>query len=245
MQILAMLNVPAPWWLTASRRITAAKPDRGRGTRRELTEENGFEYEKLLEEGLSGGEECSGSGSEQREQREGAGASRATSAAMPTRWTARRALKQGLAALAVLVLVLLARTSYKRFKAHRSLAALESSTRSLVAALSIQPPLNLSSEDSLPSGDPLSAACLADEALQIALHARKYSTPTCSIKAGRLLLYQDLLRDADEHIFIAMILYNNQNVLPTFMQELPRLIGLLGRDRVFVSIYENGSTDLT
>lgn len=50
--------------------------------------------------------------------------------------------------------------------------------------------------------------------------------------------------DEPHGFFIALILYNNQQVIATLLKELPKLASYLGRDRVFVSIYENGSTDM-
>ena len=46
-------------------------------------------------------------------------------------------------------------------------------------------------------------------------------------------------------IFLAMNFYNNEEVLPTFFQELPILLEHLGPRQVYVSIYENGSSDRT
>ena len=46
-------------------------------------------------------------------------------------------------------------------------------------------------------------------------------------------------------IFLAMNFYNNEGVLPTFFQELPILLEHLGPTTVYVSIYENESSDRT
>ncbi|SPC61320.1 uncharacterized protein UHOD_01270 [Ustilago sp. UG-2017b] len=46
-------------------------------------------------------------------------------------------------------------------------------------------------------------------------------------------------------VFIASNLYNNQEILPTYMSSLKKLINHLGPDNVFVSIYESHSTDQT
>lgn len=42
-----------------------------------------------------------------------------------------------------------------------------------------------------------------------------------------------------------MNLYQNEEVLPTFFQELPIIISQLGPENVFVSVYENNSDDKT
>ena len=46
-------------------------------------------------------------------------------------------------------------------------------------------------------------------------------------------------------IFLAVNFYNNGEVLPTFFQELPILLQHLGPTTIYVSIYENGSSDAT
>ena len=45
------------------------------------------------------------------------------------------------------------------------------------------------------------------------------------------------------HYFIALNLRNNQKVLGTFGRELIKLVDFLGRSNVFVSIFENDSSD--
>lgn len=42
-----------------------------------------------------------------------------------------------------------------------------------------------------------------------------------------------------------MNLYQNEEILPTFFQELPIIINQLGAENVFVSVYENNSDDKT
>ena len=199
------------------------------------------EHEKLLEEGE---EKYSSNGSgpirlssSSSSSSSGAGIN---SSSCRASWSFSRARKHALLILGLLCVILVGITATKWTHSRYKLAALESKARNLVTALPIKPPFYLSS-----SNTTAGAIAIQNEALQIAIHASRYSTPICHIKAERLLLYQDLLTASNERIYIAMILYNNQEVLPNFMQELPRLIGLLGRDRVFVSIYENGSDDLT
>lgn len=46
-------------------------------------------------------------------------------------------------------------------------------------------------------------------------------------------------------IFIALNLFNNDDILPQFRRELLRLAAALGPSNVFVSVFENGSTDDT
>ncbi|KAJ5071379.1 hypothetical protein M0811_10441 [Anaeramoeba ignava] len=45
--------------------------------------------------------------------------------------------------------------------------------------------------------------------------------------------------------YIAALIYNNENILPQFSQELLDLIQILGRKNTYVSIFENGSQDKT
>ncbi|OMH85676.1 Alpha-1,3-mannosyltransferase CMT1 [Zancudomyces culisetae] len=45
--------------------------------------------------------------------------------------------------------------------------------------------------------------------------------------------------------FFAANLHNNEEILPQFMQELLRVFEFLGFENVYMSIYENGSTDKT
>ena len=46
-------------------------------------------------------------------------------------------------------------------------------------------------------------------------------------------------------VFIAVNLYNSQQILPNMMRELFLLTDILGKGNVFISIYENGSKDQT
>ncbi|CAE6462568.1 unnamed protein product [Rhizoctonia solani] len=48
-----------------------------------------------------------------------------------------------------------------------------------------------------------------------------------------------------KRVFIAINLLQNEELMPTLTRELVALIRVLGPDRVFVSIYENASMDLT
>jgi alpha-1,3-mannosyltransferase len=51
--------------------------------------------------------------------------------------------------------------------------------------------------------------------------------------------------DAPRNVFTAINFWNNEHVLPTFFQEFPAVVEKLGREHVYVSIYENGSEDKT
>lgn len=48
-----------------------------------------------------------------------------------------------------------------------------------------------------------------------------------------------------ERVLFAADLHNNQHVLPHFTQQLLQIIAILGPSRVYVSVYESGSTDST
>ncbi|KAI8924536.1 cryptococcal mannosyltransferase 1-domain-containing protein [Entophlyctis helioformis] len=50
---------------------------------------------------------------------------------------------------------------------------------------------------------------------------------------------------ARKRYFIALNFHNSQDVLPSLLSELLRLVDHLGPDRVFVSVFENGSKDRT
>ena len=54
-----------------------------------------------------------------------------------------------------------------------------------------------------------------------------------------------LARIQNNKYFIAANFYNSENIMSDFFRELTHLIDNLGRDRCFVSIWENGSTDNT
>lgn len=68
---------------------------------------------------------------------------------------------------------------------------------------------------------------------QTSWHQKRYA-PLHSTTASRTI-----------NIFLAINFYNNEEVLPTFFQELPLLLHHLGPHQVFVSVYENGSDDKT
>ncbi|KAI0034270.1 cryptococcal mannosyltransferase 1-domain-containing protein [Vararia minispora EC-137] len=67
--------------------------------------------------------------------------------------------------------------------------------------------------------------------------------PVCSWNTWHAERYGRL--ENSGKLFLAMNLHNNEDVLPTFFQELPHLLQHLGPDHVYVSIYENGSGDRT
>ena len=50
---------------------------------------------------------------------------------------------------------------------------------------------------------------------------------------------------SDTSIFLAMNFYENAEIVPTFMQEMPHLLRHLGPQNVYVSVLENGSNDKT
>ncbi|KZV75509.1 glycosyltransferase family 69 protein [Peniophora sp. CONT] len=78
---------------------------------------------------------------------------------------------------------------------------------------------------------------------QIAYWVSPAARPTCSLESWHNERYASLRNSTN--IFLAMNLHDNEEVLPTFFQEMPRLLDFLGPERVFISIYENGSSDRT
>ncbi|KAJ2461149.1 hypothetical protein GGI03_005107 [Coemansia sp. RSA 2337] len=48
-----------------------------------------------------------------------------------------------------------------------------------------------------------------------------------------------------EPVFVAINLYNNEQILPNMATQLLALADRLGHDRIFISVYENGSKDKT
>ncbi|KAJ2020877.1 hypothetical protein GGI13_005023 [Coemansia sp. RSA 455] len=57
--------------------------------------------------------------------------------------------------------------------------------------------------------------------------------------------YADITPDNMEPMFIAINLHNNEQILPNMATQLLALADTLGHDRIFISIYENGSEDKT
>ncbi|KAJ2891649.1 hypothetical protein GGI21_005802, partial [Coemansia aciculifera] len=57
--------------------------------------------------------------------------------------------------------------------------------------------------------------------------------------------YSGIIANTTDRIFVAANLYNSEAVLPNMAMQLLALANMLGHDRVFVSIYENGSKDKT
>ncbi|KAJ2675395.1 hypothetical protein IWW42_001181 [Coemansia sp. RSA 1085] len=51
--------------------------------------------------------------------------------------------------------------------------------------------------------------------------------------------------NATERIFVAVNLFNSEHILPNMATQLLALAKVLGRSNVFISVYENGSTDNT
>ncbi len=57
---------------------------------------------------------------------------------------------------------------------------------------------------------------------------------------------RDKLINPREKYYIASNLYNNELILPGWIYQMKKLIKYLGKDNVYLSIYENGdSTDNT
>ncbi|KAI0028568.1 cryptococcal mannosyltransferase 1-domain-containing protein [Vararia minispora EC-137] len=67
--------------------------------------------------------------------------------------------------------------------------------------------------------------------------------PVCPLRDWHAERYAGLSNSSN--IFLAINFYNNEDVLPNFFQELPVMLKHLGPERVYVSIFENGSTDQT
>ncbi|KZV67558.1 glycosyltransferase family 69 protein [Peniophora sp. CONT] len=91
------------------------------------------------------------------------------------------------------------------------------------------------------------AVPLADSRIlkaQAAAYAMGGVRPVCPLQDWHEARYAPL-RDASKNVFIAANLYNSENILPTFFQELPVLIEHLGKESVFVSVYESNSKDRT
>ncbi|VDB88227.1 unnamed protein product [Peniophora sp. CBMAI 1063] len=78
---------------------------------------------------------------------------------------------------------------------------------------------------------------------QAAAYAMGGVRPVCPLQDWHEARYAPLHNS--KNVFIAANLYNSQDVLPTFFQELPTVIQHLGAERVFVSIYESNSKDRT
>jgi hypothetical protein len=53
------------------------------------------------------------------------------------------------------------------------------------------------------------------------------------------------IRSSPAKYFIALNLYNSERVIPNLALQLINLAEFLGRDRIFISVYENGSEDGT
>ena len=53
------------------------------------------------------------------------------------------------------------------------------------------------------------------------------------------------LKSSKNTFFIALNLFNSEKIIPNLALQITRLVEFLGKDRVFISVYENGSTDST
>ena len=97
-----------------------------------------------------------------------------------------------------------------------------------------------------PSSAPLASTTVnprIDLIQQVAYWVSPTSRPTCNLEPWHDNRYASLRNSTN--IFLAMNFHDNEDVLPTFFQEIPKLLDFLGPERVFISIYENGSTDRT
>lgn len=101
-------------------------------------------------------------------------------------------------------------------------------------------PVLLSSSDQLPTDE---AAHLDMLALQLAQSLPR-KTIACRFGAFENAKYRRLLA-SDERFYIAVNLYNNEEILPNMIDEIISLAQVLGPSRLHVSIYANGSTDRT
>ncbi|KAJ2047463.1 hypothetical protein H4S04_004432 [Coemansia sp. S16] len=57
--------------------------------------------------------------------------------------------------------------------------------------------------------------------------------------------YANITHGGMEPVFVAINLYDNEKILPNMATQLLALADTLGHDRIFISIYENGSKDKT
>lgn len=143
----------------------------------------------------------------------------------------RRSTRQLLAlaaAAASLALIFLAHSS--RWSSDRVLPPVE-----------VALPLHLSSTKTLSRE---SAARLDSQALHVASQLER-SPLQCTIDPVDEVRYAHLWQNETAGVFIAILLYNNEEILPNMMDEIVALSRIFGSERVFVSIYENGSTDKT
>ncbi|KAG8746448.1 hypothetical protein FRC10_004887 [Ceratobasidium sp. 414] len=67
--------------------------------------------------------------------------------------------------------------------------------------------------------------------------------PSCKLPASDKKRYSDL--QSGGRVFVAINLLQNEDLMPTLVRQLLALLEELGPERVFVSIYENASMDLT
>ncbi|OMJ19857.1 Alpha-1,3-mannosyltransferase CMT1 [Smittium culicis] len=82
----------------------------------------------------------------------------------------------------------------------------------------------------------------------------RFDTPIYGIESDDVLLIDEIknkasgdpvLNKGKKKYFIAMNLFNNEEIIANYIQELVLLIKFLGAENVFLSIYENGSVDKT
>ncbi|KAJ2487209.1 hypothetical protein IWW37_005331 [Coemansia sp. RSA 2050] len=63
--------------------------------------------------------------------------------------------------------------------------------------------------------------------------------------ASRRQRYEEIVHGGTGPVFIAINLYNSEKILPSMAQQILALADTLGHNRVFISVYENGSKDRT
>jgi Cryptococcal mannosyltransferase 1 len=106
------------------------------------------------------------------------------------------------------------------------------------------PVANISIPSNVSSGLGKAALSVQNEAYSLANGQR----PTCRQTSWHQKRYASLhstTASRTTNIFLGINFHNNEDVLPTFFQELPQVLRHVGPHQVFVSVYENGSDDKT
>lgn len=104
----------------------------------------------------------------------------------------------------------------------------------------VQLPVRLASHDIMTAGQ---VAALDGQALEIAAQIPAQSA-MCTIGAFDSAKYRSLLA-SKERFYLAMNLYNNEEILPNMIQEIIQLACILGPSRLHIAVFANGSTDRT
>ncbi|KAH6594574.1 hypothetical protein BASA50_006524 [Batrachochytrium salamandrivorans] len=73
-----------------------------------------------------------------------------------------------------------------------------------------------------------------------ALYQSRHKSNTTDGEGATKILFAD-----HQRYFVALNFHNSEQVLPTIIQGLLRLADFLGPDRLYISVFENGSTDNT